>query len=459
MRTRFIAFLMLIAVALVPLQIVSASPAADVTNDQPTLDFPTAITFHAKISSSAKITSVVLEYGDQEETCGTVIAKAYPQITPGTSVDVEWTWDMRQSGSLPPGAQIWWRWRYTDETGKETVSDQKTVTWLDSQHHWQLLTAENINLHWYDIGQSTAQDLLDAAKTSLSRNLQQAGLKPDAPIDVYIYASYSDLQSSVLYEPSWTGGQAFPEHNIVIVGLSRVDPQYDRNVVIHELTHVLVGHLTFTCLGGVPQWLNEGLAVYSEGALDSDSQNQLNQAIKDNTLLTVRSISGSFSAEAAKATLSYAESYSLVNFLISTYGQPKMTALLLSLRDGHTIDEALTSVYGFDVDGLEDVWRQSIGAKPRDVTANPTTVPTPTIVPTIVPISGAPLAVTPTPFNFPTPAPSTNQPQRPTGTPPLSLTVILIATCCILLVVLGVIILGIVLAMQKRSGGKNEKGS
>ena len=125
---------------------------------------------------------------------------------------------------------------------------------------------------------------------------------------------------------------------------------------------MLVGHLTFSCLGDVPTWLNEGLAVYSEGELDPASQQQLDDAIRDDTLLTVRSLSGGFSEVADKAYLSYSQSYSLVKFLIETYGQDKMTSLLVALRDGVTIDEALTQTYGFNVDGLEDAWRQAIGA-------------------------------------------------------------------------------------------------
>jgi len=112
-----------------------AAPQADVTNDQPVIEFPNTITFHANITASANITAVVLEYGTEQLTCGDVIAKAFPEFNPGSSIDVEWTWDMRQSGSLPPGATIWWRCPYTDETGRETLSDQKTITWLDKYYN------------------------------------------------------------------------------------------------------------------------------------------------------------------------------------------------------------------------------------------------------------------------------------------------------------------------------------
>lgn len=427
----------------------SAQSAVQVTNNQPAIDFPNTITFHADIQSQAKITSIVLEYGDQQETCGQVVAKAFPQFTPGTAITVEWTWDMRQSGSLPPGATIWWRWRTTDENGNESVSSQKTVTWLDNVHKWQTLASGDIRLHWYQGDNNFAQDLLTTAVNGLMRVKHDAGLSTDQPIDLYIYANSGDLQEAILYEPSWTGGEAFPPFNIVIIGISTSQLSWGRRAEVHELTHVVVGHLTFSCLSDVPTWLNEGLAVYSEGDLQPASQAQLDQAIQNDTLLTVRSLSGGFSEIANKANLSYSESYSIVKFLLDAYGRDKMTALLFALRDGNAIDPALQQVYGFDIEGLEDAWRASIGAKPRATAPNPTALPSPTVVPTFVPVAGIPLAITPTPFSIPTPVPTIAS-----SGPPLSLTLMLAFTCCALLLVLAVLIIGVIAAMTSRKGGK-----
>src|SRR5512138_1638276 len=372
-----------------------ASPALGITNNDITLNFPETAIFHATLTSNADITSVVLEYGNEQQTCGEVVAKAFPQITPGKTVEAEWTWEMRQSGSLPPGAQLWWRWRVTDSSGNETLTDTKTATWLDNVHDWQTLNkGDYLRLHWYKGDQAFATELAQAAADGLTFNETQSGLKADTPIDLYIYASTDDLKEAILYEPSWTGGQAFSDQNIVILGISKSDLEWGKDAIVHELTHVLVGHLTFSCLGEVPTWLNEGLAVYSEGGLDPNSEQQLNDAIRDDTLLTVRSLSGGFSEVADKAYLSYSESYSLVKFLIETYSQEKMTSLLVALRDGQTIDEALMQTYGFNVDGLEDAWRKAIGAPARSVSpeGEPTAQPTPTFVPTIVPVGGVPVA-------------------------------------------------------------------
>jgi len=460
MRIKLYLCIILVILLMSPMQGVSAAQSAEVTNDTVSFNFPETATFSATLTANAEITSVTLEYGSKQQTCGDVIARAFPGFAPGKNVDVEWTWDMRQSGSLMPGSSIWWRWRYEDQTGAEYAGDTQNATWLDEQHNWQTITSDFLRLHWYDLNQATAEDLLEAGEESLARNEEQAGLKPDEPIDIYIYASYGDVQDAVLYEPSWMGGQADSESSIVIVGLSQYDHKYDRDVVIHELTHVLVGRFMFSCLSDVPSWIEEGLAVYSEGELDADSQIQLDQAIKANQLLSVRSLSSGFSEEFSKATLSYSESYSLVKFLIETYGQDQMTALLSELRDGNAIDDALVTVYGFDVEGLEDAWRDAIGAAPRPVSAQPTAQPTPTFVPTIVPVSGAPLAITPTPyviptssFNSPDSPPSQTQP----GGPPLALTIALVGFCCVLGLIFGVIIIGVIVRSQNRSGGTHDK--
>jgi len=434
-----------------------AAPLADVTNDKPIIEFPNTITFQANISANSNITSVVLEYGTEQLTCGDVIAKAFPEFTPGKSIEPQWTWDMRQSGSLPPGATIWWRWRYIDESGQETVSDQKTITWLDSEHNWKTIKKDKLNLHWYSGNQDFAQDLLNAAEGGLDFNSTKSGLVAESPIDIYIFANTDDMKDAILYEPSWTGGQAFPDHDIVILGISQSDLDWGRGAIVHELTHVLVGHLTFSCLGAVPTWLNEGLAVYSEGELDSSSQTQLDDAIRDNTLLTVRSLSTGFSEVSDKAYLSYSQSFSLVKFLVETYGQDKMTALLVALRDGATVDDALSQTYGFNIEGLEVEWRKAIGAEPGTLSAQPTAQPTPTYVPTIVPVSGAPLANQISPTLVPTSSfdtqPTETTPTR--GTPPLGLTITLLCFCLLFLLLIGVVVLGFIVRTQNKKAGNN----
>ena len=455
MRTKLTIFLLLFGLLVIPVQSAFAAPRTDVTDDQVTFSFPNTATFSATLSANANITSVTLEYGDKQQTCGDVVAKAFPDFTSAKTTQVEWTWDMRQSGSLPPGASIWWRWLYTDETGAEFTSETKTAIWLDDVHDWQTISSGDLRVHWYGNDQAFGQTMLDAGVEGLRRNKEQAGLNTDAPIDLYVYPNYDDMKDAILYEPSWTGGMAFPEYNIFIMGISESDSTWDQNTVIHELTHILIGHFTFSCIGTVPTWLNEGLAMFSEGKLDADMQAQLDQAIREDTLLTVRSLNGGFSELSDKANLSYGQSQSIVSFLIGTYGQENLTQLLAALRDAKPIDDALLEVYGFDTDGLEDAWRQSVGAAPRAVSAQPTSMPAPTFVPTYVPVSGIPLAVTPTPYAIPTSSFSNAEPVTSKG-PFIALTVVLVCICLVILLIIGVVVLGLIVRSQNQKAGKNE---
>jgi hypothetical protein len=133
---------------------------------------------------------------------------------------------------------------------------------MDDIHDWKSISnGDFLRLHWYEGDQTFALDLAQSAYNGLQFNETQSGLKAKAPIDIYIYADTKDLQDAILYEPSWTGGQAFPDHDIVILGISPSDLDWGRDAIVHELTHVLVGHQTFSCLGDVPTWLNEGLST------------------------------------------------------------------------------------------------------------------------------------------------------------------------------------------------------
>ena len=449
--------LLLIAVAL----LVATPPAhaqgtLTVSNDQPVLAFPDRLTFQANFQSDKPIEKVVLEYGVDQLTCGKVVAKAFPDIKPGNDVTAEWVWEMKQSGSLPPGAKVWWRWHLTDAQSRETVTNQKNIVWLDNQHDWQTISGDDINLHWYDSGQAFGRDLHDAAVKSLSDLAQVTGVRAENPVDLYIYATNQDMRDAILYEPGWTGGEAFPANDIVIIGISPDQVDWGKRTQAHELTHVLVGHLTFTCLGEMPTWLNEGLAVYGEGGPEDVNRRQFDQAVKDNTLLPVRSLSGAFSEVRDTADLSYAQSYSLVNFLIAKYGQDKMLQLLRLLRDGSTIDQALQAIYGFDIDGFEDAWRADIGSQPRSGSATkPKLTPVPTSVPTFVPASISITGPTPAPTRArPTPTPiviaQSNEPAATASAPAVESTNILPAIITVIGVVSVVTILAALIVGRRK---------
>ena len=60
--------------------------------------------------------------------------------------------------------------------------------------------------------------------------------------------------------------------------------------------------------------------------------------------------------------------YSLVEFLVRSYGQGKMLELLETFKQGSDYDEALEEAYGFDMDALDTLWRDYV-ARPSQAEA------------------------------------------------------------------------------------------
>jgi hypothetical protein len=400
----------LLLLAILPLLAAPAPAGAQsgvrITNHKPFTVFPDRISFNAQVVSSAPISQIVLEYGVDKRTCGDVTARAFPEFTPATTVDVHWTWEMLNTGSEPPGATIWYRWRATDKAGNTAVSPDQRVVWIDKTYNWRQISRDGLTLHWYSGESPFAEELLASASSGVARLAKFTGVRPQAPIDLYIYGNTEQMQQAILYEPRWTGGVAYPANNITIIGISPAYLEWGKRTIVHELTHLVVGQITFSCGENVPTWLDEGIAVYAEGELDSISQFMFKQAVSGNRLLSVRAISSGFSQHPDVADLSYSQSFSMVSYLVQSYGSDKLLALLGNLRDGMTVEAGVTSAYGFDLGGLEDRWRAWLHAAPRSQAA-----PTPTAVPSPIPTMSMAVAptgppISPTPTSAPTIAPT-----------------------------------------------------
>jgi hypothetical protein len=206
------------------------------------------------------------------------------------------------------------------------------------------------------------------AQQALARLAEDTGAELEKPVEIYIYANAQDLQGAMIYPQEWTGGVTFTRYGVVAIGIAPVNLDWGKRAIAHELTHLVINQVTLNPYIDLPTWLDEGLAMHNEGPLEPAFADPLSTAIAENRLISVRSLASPFSAYAGESVLSYAESYSLVDFLITNYGGGKMLELLNTFRQGSSYDGALEAVYGFDMDGLDALWRAYV------TTAQPSTV-------------------------------------------------------------------------------------
>jgi len=328
------------------------------------IDFPSQVEFTIEAESSADIVDMRLYYQVDMMNYAEVVSEGWADFTPASRIAANWTWDM-ENASLPPGAEVTYWWMIEDADGNRFETSPEIVQFDDKRYPWQSLASTvpqggELTLFWYEGDDSFARELMDTCEEGLARLTQDIGTYPERPIKIYIYASTSDLQGAMIFPQEWTGGVAFTGFSTIAIGISPSELDWGKRALVHELTHLVVHQATFSPYGQLPLWLDEGLAMYNEGELDPVFRSSLEEAILEDKLISVRSLCSPFSAYYEKARLSYAQSYSLVEYLLDNYGQDRMLDLLTLLKQGNTYDEALTEVYGFDIDGLDASWRGTL---------------------------------------------------------------------------------------------------
>ena len=152
----------------------------------------------------------------------------------------------------------------------------------------------------------------------------------------------------------------------------------------HEFTHLLVADAAGSAYGQVHTWLNEGLAVYSEGD-NTEFGLYVNTAVRNDAVPPLASLR-TYAGTPQETLRNYGLGHSVVTYLLDTYGQEKMTRLFATIRTMHNFEKSLEEAYGLTIAELDGEWRASLGLSPRELStpvlpafqAIPTRRPTPT---------------------------------------------------------------------------------
>jgi len=384
-------------------------------------NFPSAVTFYLSAGSQAAVDSIELEYGLTALTCGPASAKARPDFESAIQVKTHWTWDFRKSGSPPPGARIWWRWHIRDKNGDSIDTPEQELFFDDPHYDWREIHSDELALYSAVPDQTVNQALWQAANQALKRLEGDLGARPARLVKIYNYPSSQELRSALLFSQEWTGGLTFPSYETILLGVNRDILEWGRDAVAHELAHVVIHQLTFNCLGDLPTWLDEGLAVHNQDGFEDDFQAAFDAARADDTLISLQSLSGSFPTSSRRANLAYAESGQVVGYLVATYGSQKMAELLRAFKEGSGYDQALQRVYGLDTQQLDNEWRASLGLPPRPIVTRAAPIALATLAPYGASTPTATKAPPPTLTRPPLTATPSAQPVReaaaPTSTP------------------------------------------
>jgi len=347
-----------------------ASPAAaqeeiQVTDQAWDSAFRDHLTFTLSAQSPTEITEASLFYRVVGQLA---TSRNEAEFTPGTAIEAQFTIDQTKPANyFPPGTELEYWWKLVDANGTELKTEGQTLLYLDERFEWQTLENERLTLYWYQGDDQFGQALFERANLALDTLATDIGIELESPIKIFIYANHQDLLSALsVTAQEWTGGVAFTQYGVVILGINPVQLDWGLNAMTHEMSHLVIHQATDNPFSGLPRWLDEGIAVYNENRdeLDDDFRPVFERAVANNDLMTLRTLSSHFPADPVKANLAYGQSGAVVKFIVDTYGSDAMAELLSIFAEGAIPDEALQQALGVDTDGLDNAFRASLELPP-----------------------------------------------------------------------------------------------
>ncbi len=183
----------------------------------------------------------------------------------------------------------------------------------------------------------------------------------DKRAKIYIFDNAEDFQKSG--ELHWADGVTYSSAKI-IRSFPAAHGFFD-STLPHELAHIIFREFV-GLKAKVPVWFEEGIAMYQEKARRWGADDIVRQALKDGTFLSLEEMAQiqlSDKMDLKVIKLIYAESASVINYLINTWGRQRFVMLCRKLQNNTQFEWAVHSVYiNFkDIQQLNKAWVAYLG--------------------------------------------------------------------------------------------------
>jgi len=194
----------LLAVLLAP-GLAQAQGGLKVLDSSAGATFPLELHFNLSAESDVNITDIRLHYTVDRESCADVTSEVYIEFEHDSTVDVQWSLDMRRVGGLPPGSSVEYWWTVEDTNGDKIETSPLRLEFEDNRYSWQSLTEDKVTIYWYEGEESFAGEIMSAAQQALARLAEDTGAYLKKPAMIYVYADSRDLQGAMIFPQEWTG--------------------------------------------------------------------------------------------------------------------------------------------------------------------------------------------------------------------------------------------------------------
>lgn len=227
---------------------------------------------------------------------------------------------------------------------------------------WQKQETPHFILYYQQYDHLLADYIMKRAEDDYKRIIDDIGIDPGIKARVYIAPdrnSYWALQPRGEKTHEWSIGVFYPHQNLILLlspkAQSATHPDL-RQIMAHELTHFILFTVTREKEIDLPIWLHEGLAMYEAQQWNWHYRRIMAQTALTRSFLPLSSITKGFPPEKRLADRAYAQSMSLIAYIINKYGPNYLNRLIRYLVEGKQPAEAFFHVFGISLEDFEKNW-------------------------------------------------------------------------------------------------------
>lgn len=336
-----------------------------IVESEVTLDFPAGIDIASHIAWNDDFgdAQVELLYAVGEDETATLAFVPAGAVTMSGEMEVSATLDL-QAQFVPSGVSIAFWWRVVDDGVTVAESTPERTNWFDTRWDWQVQGTDQVRVHSYDHDEDFVREILDSSQETVAELEQRYSLPRSQPLDIWVYPSLEDIRGA--QQPNSResiAGASYPGYFLIVAVVPDGSTAEVGRVILHEVSHQVLYQATANPFTFPPLWFDEGLATHFQVGGTNGYMEMVVRAHQDEALFDITSLDASFPYQPAQATLAYATSWSIVEYIEVTYGDEGISALIDAFATGAPDDEALVAALGVDSEGLNDAWRAWVASQ------------------------------------------------------------------------------------------------
>ncbi|MBN2374007.1 hypothetical protein JXL19_09500 [bacterium] len=227
---------------------------------------------------------------------------------------------------------------------------------------WQRRSTPHFCLFYQKSDHLLADYIMEKAEEDYKRIVEHIGINPEITAKVYLAPdlnTYIALQPEGRNTPEWSIGVFYPEQSLILLlspKARKIGHPDLRQIMAHELTHFIMHTIRREKDVDLPAWLHEGLAMYEARQWDWRCRTVMAQTSLGRSFIPLLSLAKGFPAEKDLADRAYAQSISVITYIINKYGPSALNGIIKNLVDGHTTQEAFENVLGVSIEDFEKQW-------------------------------------------------------------------------------------------------------